>query len=89
MSSVAGDIGRPSNYHYGSAKAGLTKFCEGIMHSCQDKPFKVRVIKAGCTTTKTIHRQSTKILCAAKETCKELLLKQINEVLNIFLNGGF
>ena len=76
MSSVAGDIGRPSNYHYGSAKAGLTKFCEGIMHSCQDKPFKVRVIKAGYIATKMTIDKAPKVLCAAPEKlAKKLLLK--------------
>ena len=30
ISSVAGDRGRPSNYLYGSAKAALSAFCEGL-----------------------------------------------------------
>jgi short-subunit dehydrogenase len=30
ISSVAGDRGRPSNYVYGSAKAAVTTFCEGL-----------------------------------------------------------
>jgi hypothetical protein len=30
ISSVAGDRGRPSNYLYGSAKAAVTAFCEGL-----------------------------------------------------------
>jgi len=30
ISSVAGDRGRPSNYVYGTAKAAVTKFCEGL-----------------------------------------------------------
>lgn len=30
ISSVAGDRGRPSNYLYGSAKAALSVFCEGL-----------------------------------------------------------
>ncbi len=76
MSSVAGDIGRPSNYHYGSAKAGLTKFCEGIMHSCQGKPFKVRIIKAGYIATKMTINKVPKVLCTAPEKlAKKLLLK--------------
>lgn len=46
LSSVAGDRGRPSNYAYGSAKAGLTAFLEGLrgrlhgsgVHVCTVKP---------------------------------------------------
>lgn len=30
ISSVAGDRGRPSNHFYGSAKAAVTTFCEGL-----------------------------------------------------------
>ena len=45
MSSVAADIGRPSNYHYGASKAALTNFCEGMMLRCNDKPFNIRIIK--------------------------------------------
>lgn len=30
ISSVAGDRGRPSNYVYGSAKAAVSSFCEGL-----------------------------------------------------------
>jgi len=30
ISSVAGDRGRPSNYAYGSTKAAITSFCEGL-----------------------------------------------------------
>lgn len=30
ITSVAGDRGRPSNYLYGSAKAAVTTFCEGL-----------------------------------------------------------
>jgi short-subunit dehydrogenase len=38
ISSVAGDRGRPSNYLYGSAKAALSAFCEGL---------RARLYKAG------------------------------------------
>lgn len=38
ISSVAGDRGRPSNYLYGSAKAAVSTFCEGL---------RARLFKAG------------------------------------------
>ncbi|MES2823708.1 MAG: SDR family oxidoreductase [Pseudomonadota bacterium] len=51
ITSVAGDRGRPSNYLYGSAKAAVTTFCEGL----RARMFKVGVhvldIKPGFVDT--------------------------------------
>ena len=79
MSSVAGDRGRPSNYHYGAAKAGLTNFCEGILNSCHDKPFKVRIIKAGYIATRMTLGKAPRALCAEPEKLVEKLLKKPNK----------
>ena len=42
ISSVAGDRGRPSNYVYGSAKAAVSVFCEGL---------RARLFKVGVSLT--------------------------------------
>ncbi len=42
ITSVAGDRGRPSNYVYGSAKAAVSTFCEGL---------RPRLFKAGVSLT--------------------------------------
>lgn len=42
ITSVAGDRGRPSNYLYGSAKAAVSIFCEGL---------RARLFKAGVSLT--------------------------------------
>nr|WP_314638640.1 SDR family oxidoreductase [uncultured Pseudomonas sp.] len=42
ISSVAGDRGRPSNYLYGTAKAAVSTFCEGL---------RARLFKAGVSVT--------------------------------------
>lgn len=42
ITSVAGDRGRPSNYVYGSAKAAVSTFCEGL---------RARLHKAGVSVT--------------------------------------
>lgn len=47
VSSVAGDRGRKSNYIYGSAKAGLTVFLEGLRYKLYDKGINVLTIKPG------------------------------------------
>ena len=51
ITSVASERGRPSNYHYGSAKAALNTYCEGLLLRCQKKPFSIRIIKAGFMKT--------------------------------------
>jgi short-subunit dehydrogenase len=42
ITSVAGDRGRPTNYVYGSAKAAVSAFCEGL---------RVRLFRAGVSLT--------------------------------------
>lgn len=51
ISSVAGDRGRPSNYLYGSAKAALTAFCEGLNARLFKKGVQVLTIKPGFVAT--------------------------------------
>ena len=66
FSSVAGDRGKPSNYQYGAAKAALTIYCEGLLNICNDKKFKVRIIKFGFIYTSMTIKKAPKFLCASK-----------------------
>lgn len=52
LSSVAGDRGRPSNYAYGSAKAGLTTFLDGLRGRLYESGVHVCTVKPGPTDTK-------------------------------------
>lgn len=52
LSSVAGDRGRPSNYAYGSAKAGLTAFLEGLRGRLHNHDVDVLTVKPGPVDTK-------------------------------------
>lgn len=52
LSSVAGDRGRSSNYAYGSAKAGLTAFLEGLRGRLYGSGVHVLTVKPGPTDTK-------------------------------------
>lgn len=47
VSSVAGDRGRKSNYIYGSAKAGLSIFLEGLRYKLHGQGINVLTIKPG------------------------------------------
>ena len=49
---MAGDRGRPSNYAYGSAKAGLTAFLEGLRARLYGSGVHVLTVKPGPTDTK-------------------------------------
>lgn len=51
ISSVAGDRGRPSNYLYGTAKAAVTTFCEGLRARLLKSGVHVVTIKPGFVDT--------------------------------------
>ncbi|WP_411867787.1 SDR family NAD(P)-dependent oxidoreductase [Vulcanococcus limneticus] len=78
FSSVAADRGRPSNYHYGAAKAALTTFCEGLLLRCHGKPFAVRIIKAGFMATPMTVGKLPPVLCASPDSVARDLLRRLN-----------
>jgi len=47
LSSVAGERGRQSNYLYGSAKAALTVYLEGLAHRLAPRGVRVKIAKLG------------------------------------------
>ena len=51
IGSVAGDRGRPSNYVYGSAKAAVTAFCEGLRARLHKAGVHLLLIKPGMVET--------------------------------------
>lgn len=51
ISSVAGDRGRPSNYLYGTAKAAVSTFCEGLRARMFKSNVHVLTIKPGFVDT--------------------------------------
>ena len=78
FSSVAADRGRPSNYHYGAAKAGITTFCEGLLLRCVNKPFSIRIIKAGFIATPMSEGKAPKFLCVKPSSLARDLLQRPN-----------
>ena len=76
FSSVAADRGRPSNYHYGAAKAALTTFCEGLLLRCNDTSFAVRIIKAGFISTKMARGKAPPFLCVSPRSVARNLLRR-------------
>ena len=78
FSSVAGDIGRASNYNYGAAKSALTTFSNGIYLRCINKPFSVRIFKAGFISTRMTIGKAPKLLCMNTENLAKSILNNPN-----------
>lgn len=76
FSSVAADRGRPSNYHYGAAKAGLLRFCEGLLLRCHGTPFAVRILKAGFIASPMTDGKAPLFLCTSPERIARDLLRR-------------
>jgi len=90
ISSVAGDRGRPSNYLYGTAKAAVSTFCEGL----RARMFKVGVhvitIKPGFVDTPMTQGLALpKLLVADPTQVAKLILKGINKRNNTLYVPGF
>jgi hypothetical protein len=51
ISSVAGERGRKTNYVYGSAKAALSTFLEGLRHRLHGSGVRVLTVKPGLVDT--------------------------------------
>ncbi len=52
VSSVAGERGRKSNYHYGAAKAGFTAFLSGLRNRLHPAGVHVMTVKPGFVATR-------------------------------------
>lgn len=76
LTSVAGDVGRPSNYQYGASKAALTIFCQGLFNKCCGKPFRIRIIKAGLIATSMTINKAPRFLCISPNKFANNLLKK-------------
>jgi short-subunit dehydrogenase len=78
ISSVAGDRGRQSNYLYGTAKAAVTTFCEGLRARLFKKGVHVLTIKPGFVDTPMTKDLSLpKLLVASPEKVAAIICKSI------------
>lgn len=80
ITSVAGDRGRPSNYLYGSAKAAVTTFCEGLRARLYKSGVHLVDIKPGFVDTPmTQGLNLPKALLATPETIATYIDKAISK----------
>ena len=75
LSSVAGDRGRPSNYVYGSAKAGLNAYLQGLRASYAAKGVSVITVKPGFMDTSMTYGMPGMFLVASPEACARACLR--------------
>lgn len=77
LGSVAGDRGRQSNYFYGSAKAGLDQFLEGLRNRMFLSGVSVVTIKPGFVSTPMTAHLRKNFLFANPEVIASGILKAI------------
>lgn len=77
LSSVAGDRGRQSNYHYGAAKAGLSVYLQGLRNQLYHRGVQVTTVKPGFVDTGMTFGRPGLFLVASPEYVARRVLKAI------------
>jgi short-subunit dehydrogenase len=83
ISSVAGDRGRMSNYIYGSAKAAVSAFTQGLRNRLYHKGVHVVTIKPGFVDTPMTKDTKKNFLFASAKDVGEGIYKAIEEKKNV------
>jgi short-subunit dehydrogenase len=77
LSSVAGDRGRQSNYHYGAAKAGLSVYLQGLRNRLFPAGVKVITVKPGFVDTRMTYGRPGLFLLASPESVAQGIFRAI------------
>lgn len=77
LSSVAGDRGRQSNYIYGSAKAGLSTYLQGLRNRLHRSGVQVTTIKPGFVDTSMTYGMEGLFLVASPERVARGIVRSI------------
>jgi decaprenylphospho-beta-D-erythro-pentofuranosid-2-ulose 2-reductase len=90
ISSVAGDRGRPSNYLYGSAKAALSAFLEGLRARLYKTGVHVLTVKPGFVATPmTAGLSMPGPLIASADDVARNIVRAIDKRKNVLYTPGF
>ncbi len=79
LSSVAGDRGRKSNYVYGSSKAGLSAFTDGLRNRIDREGVRVMTIKPGPVKTAMTEGMAGSAKFADVESVAATLVREIDK----------
>ncbi len=77
VSSVAGDRGRQSNYLYGSSKAGLTVYLQGLRNRLARSGVHVLTVKPGFVDTPMTRNKKKGLLFTKPEVIAQGILKAV------------
>jgi decaprenylphospho-beta-D-erythro-pentofuranosid-2-ulose 2-reductase len=83
LSSVAGDRGRPSNFVYGSAKAGLNTYLQGLRARLGRRGISVTTVKAGFMDTAMTYGLPGMFLVAGPEAAARACLDAARKKRNV------
>lgn len=83
ISSVAGDRGRESNYVYGSAKAALDTFLEGLRQRLHKAGVRVVTIKPGFVDTPMTEAFKKGILWASPDRVSKRIYRSLNNSFDV------
>lgn len=83
ISSVAGDRGRQSNYVYGSAKAGLTAFLQGLRNRMFHMGVHVLTVKPGFVDTSMTYGKEGMMLNAPPEKVGKSIVRALEKGRNV------
>lgn len=91
VSSVAGDRGRPSNFAYGSSKAGLNAYLDGLRGKLRGEPGAptVTIVKPGFTDTAMTFGQGGMFLVAPPERVAKDAVRGIRNGASVVYTPGF
>ena len=77
LSSVAGERARAANFIYGSSKAGLDAFCQGLGDSLAGSGVSVMVVRPGFVKTKMTAHMDDKPLSSTADEVAEVIVEGI------------
>ncbi len=89
VSSVAGDRGRQSNYHYGAAKAGLSAYLQGLRTRLHPAGVAVITVKPGFVDSRMTFGREGLFLVASPEKVARGIYKSIGKRRNVVYLPGF
>ncbi len=77
ITSVAGDRGRKSNFIYGSAKAGVTTYLEGLRYKLYESGVAVVTLKPGFVDTPMTTKYKKGLLWVSPDVAAKFIVKAI------------
>ena len=83
LSSVAGDRGRQSNYLYGSAKAGLTTYLQGLRNRLYHSGVHVITVKPGFVDTRMVFGRTKLPLVASPKAVARDIYRAVKHRRNV------